>query len=156
MAKGKKPQLPKFIGCFLRNMREGMVLLPSHFLRKLPGKEIHLIISVENNYKYIWLMPAYKDINRKRIEEELIKPEITGPGVVYNYHGAYRLTEAGYITIPKKIRKEAGFEGGDVVIVGMFNSIEIWNRMDWEAETEKRRREHPELWGNFKGPLRHL
>lgn len=100
-------------------------------------------------------MPAYKDINKKRIEEGIRKPEILEPGVAYYYHGAYRLTKAGYITIPKKVRKEAGFEGGDVIIFGMNNSIEIWNRIDWEAETEKRRREHPELWEDVKGPLRY-
>jgi AbrB family looped-hinge helix DNA binding protein len=137
-------------------MRQGMVLLPSHFLRKLPGKEIHIIIGVENNYKYIWLIPAYNDINKRRIEQVLRKPEILEPGGAYYYHGAYRLTKAGYITIPKKVREKAGFEGGDVVIVGMFNSIEIWNRMDWEAKMERERRRHPELWGNFKGPLGYL
>ena len=145
MAKEKEPQSPKFIGCYLHKMREGTILLPKRFLCNLPEKEIHLIIGVETIYKYIWLIPVDKDINRKRVEEELRKPEITEPGVVYHYHGAYRLTKTGYITIPKKVREIAGFESGDVIIVGLFNSIEIWNRIDWEAKIKRERREHPEL-----------
>ncbi len=112
-------------------------MLPKCFLRNLPGKEVHLIIGVEAIYKYIWLIPVDKDVNGKRVEEELRKPEMTEPGGAYHYHGSYRLTKAGYITIPKKAREISGFESGDVIIVGLFNSIEIWNRIDWEAKTKK-------------------
>lgn len=150
MAKRNEPPLPELIGCFLRKMREGKILLPRPFLRKLPGKQIHLIIGVENKYKYIWLMPAYKDINKKRVEEGFRKPEILEPGVAYYYHGAYRLTKAGYITIPKKVREIAGFEGGDVIIVGMFSSIEVWNRIDWETVMERQKRGHQELQESHK------
>lgn len=137
--------MSKLFGRYLYKMRSGKVLLPKVFLPHLVGREIHIIVAVKTGKRYLLLIPEDNDINKKGVEKGIIKAELLEPWIKYYYHGTCRLTKAGAITIPKKAREIAGFSEGDVIIAGLVNSIEIWNKNDWEAELEKLRRVYPML-----------
>lgn len=42
------------------------------------------------------------------------------------------LDKQGRILIPQEHRSHAGLDGGEVVVVGIMNRIEIWSRPRWE------------------------
>ena len=65
------------------------------------------------------------------IEEGIIKAELVEPWIKYYYHGICRLTKAGGIIITKTAREIAGFAEDDIIISGLVNSIEIWNKNHW-------------------------
>ena len=51
------------------------------------------------------------------------------------------LDRQGRILIPAELREHAGLDGGEVVVVGIKNRIEIWSSERWEvADTSARER----------------
>lgn len=123
----------KFRGRYQEQINNSMVLLPGGFIPALIGKEIHL---AEVNNCCLTLIPEDK-YNKERIEKEIEELKMIEPETHIFYLGATRLKRGGRLFISQNERKLASLKTSEVVIIGMGNSIEIWDEKSWEMEIKK-------------------
>lgn len=129
---GHKPILA---GKFYREIKDGKVfVLEEPFKPLLTSRRVHFL-AVDR--RYLKLIPEDKS-GKDRIEKEIKKFATIKPEIKISYLGMTRLSKDGYLFIPQKVRRLAGLPAtGDLVIVGMIDSIEIWDKKSWDVEIEK-------------------
>ena len=87
----------------------------------------------------------------QKIAEQLDKLPVTHTAARYVSRLLYAGTETtldkqGRVLIPPALREHADIElGGEVVIVGVSNRIELWNKTRWKQVTERLEKEAPAL-----------
>ncbi|MEW6376455.1 MAG: hypothetical protein AB1502_11795 [Thermodesulfobacteriota bacterium] len=71
------------------------------------------------------------------------------PETHISYLGTTKLRRGGYLFISGGVRKLVSLKTPEVVIVGMGNSMEIWDENSWEMEIKKWEKNYLENRKNF-------
>jgi len=129
---------------------KGRVNIPSRFREQLSDTGLETVVITN----YSGCIYAYPAAEWEKIEEKLaVKVSSVhkkkNAFVRFFMGGAVEVTpdKQGRILIPPSLRSYAGLER-DVVIIGMPNRFEIWDRQKWDVEVaqfEKEGFEDPEL-----------
>ena len=123
----------KFKGRFLAEIKRGKVQMPRCFLASLANEKIHLVVDQGNCLR---LIPGDETV-RQNIEEEIKEIARVNPKARLTYIGSTKLSKTSSIIISKKIRKLTGLCGNEVVVVGLFRTIEIWDRKRLKEEIKR-------------------
>jgi len=119
---------------------KGRLNIPSRFREVL--REVFTETLIVTNWKKS--LKAYPVAEWERVEEKLIMEAPGLPGfsdfVRYVISGVTEcpLDKQGRILVPGFLRSEFGF-GKDVVLNGMLNHFEIWDKGTWQDETRRTR-----------------
>jgi DNA-binding transcriptional regulator/RsmH inhibitor MraZ len=119
-------------GKYYGKIENDRILLPRPFFHWLPSKQVHLLALSSG---YLKLIPAKSDV-WKKIENEIKELQKEELDAQVSYLGIKKATKNGYFAISKKVRGLAGLTTEDVVILGMLDSIEIWDRKKWDKNVE--------------------
>ena len=129
---------------------KGRVNIPSRFREQLSDTGLESVVITN----YSGCLYAYPTVEWERIEEKLaVKVSSVNQKknafVRFFVGGAVEVSpdKQGRILIPPSLRSYAGLDR-DVVIIGMPNRFEIWDRERWDVEVsrfEKEGFEDPEL-----------
>lgn len=119
-------------GKYYKRIENDRILLPKRFFYWLPSRQVHLL-AVSSGY--LKLIPAKSDIGEK-IENEIKELQNYELNAQVSYLGIKKITKNGHLAIFKKTRGLAGLTTEDVVILGMLDSIEIWDREKWNKKAE--------------------
>ncbi len=119
---------------------KGRLNIPSRFREVL--REVYSeTVMVTNWQKSLKAFPVEE---WERLEEKLTKDGRNQPGmgdfVRYVISGVTicTLDKQGRILLPPALRSEFGI-GREVVLNGMLENFEIWNKADWQLETQRTR-----------------
>ena len=119
---------------------KGRLNIPSRFREVL--REVYTETLVVTNWKES--LKAYPVVEWERVEEKLINESPNLPGfsnfVRYVISGVTEchVDKQGRILVPATLRSEFGF-GKDVVLNGMLNHFEIWDKGTWQDEIRRTR-----------------
>jgi len=119
---------------------KGRLNIPSRF-REVLRDVYSETVMVTNWQKSLKAFPVEE---WERLEEKLIQDGRNHPGmgdfVRYVISGvtACTLDKQGRILLPPALRSEFGI-GREVVLNGMLENFEIWNKADWQLETQRTR-----------------
>lgn len=132
-----------FRGCFEHSIDEkGRTSLPARFREVLSALGENNIIITNDAYCLVayaakdWQKKeeAYKKLPQDKIEvKRFLRVLCSGASDC-------PVDKQGRILIPPMLRKVAGLEK-DIVIIGMIDRIEIWDKEKWELEIRKAREE---------------
>jgi len=143
-------QQPVLVGKHHGEIINGRIMLSERFGPSLSGKQVHILA---DNCGYVKLILGDKSL-KEEIEREIYEFTSIKPEVRISYLGTSRLGKNGYFSIPLEARDLAGIRStGDVIIVGIINSIEIWDRKKWEDMVDISNEENRKLCEEFKKVL---
>ena len=137
LASGYEP--PLFSGSFTRKIdAKGKISVPSRFVDKLSD----VVILTQHVRGFIWLFPEEK-------WAEFYRDTLPGlPGNLKDYllgtSQEVKVIKNGRIQVPQTLREFAGLnnmDSNDVAVVGVGNTIQIWEkkrREAYEAEIERK------------------
>jgi len=120
---------------------KGRLNIPSRFREVL--REVYTESLVVTNWNKS--LKAYPVEEWEKLEEKLIKEGKTKPGlgdfIRYVISGVTecQLDKQGRILLPASLRNEFNM-GKDIIINGLFDHFEIWDKNDWQDETGRTRR----------------
>jgi len=113
-----------FLGNFDRIIDEKKrIAIPPQFLREFSGIDIQVIIA-QSPEKCLYFFPSYE------LEKIIEKFKKISPLEII------QIKSRGRISISRGLKKYAGLER-EVVLVGCFNYIEIWNKREWNEEKNR-------------------
>lgn len=114
-------------GIFHEEIQNGTVKLPSSFLQHPTLKHSLLYASDTGFVKFIPKDDLLSDTAFASSEYEM----------TFSFIGKTMISENGFVYIPRKARKIASLSStGSVVILGMINTIEIWDKKRWDDMTQ--------------------
>jgi len=137
----------KFRGRYQKQIKDGMVLLPEAFIPATIGKELHVLAV---NSCFLTLIPGDK-YNKERIQKEIEEFKMIEPETRISYLGTTKLKRGGGLFIPRDMRKLVSLRTPEVVILGMGNSIEIWDEKNWQIEIKKCEKDYQEIEKKLSG-----
>jgi len=130
----------RFRGRSYEEITDNGVKMPEDFIPSLRGKQIHFVAAKGKGH--LLLLPGDGSLE-KSLKSDLKKLPSTIPEDQYLYLGQRRIRESGLPPISQKVRAFSSIPCGDVVIVGLLQHIEIWNKKAWDVEYEKARKLFP-------------
>lgn len=119
---------------------KGRVVIPPRFRRAL-GDQVVATRGIDP------CVTVYSPAEWARVEERLRGLPTRQRDVVrYLLAGAVdlELDRQGRVKLPQHLRQHAGIER-DVVVVGLINRLEIWNRSAWQSYIEKAQKAAPQI-----------
>lgn len=119
---------------------KGRVVIPPKFRRAL-GEQVVGTRGIDP------CISLYSPTEWAKVEEALRRLPTSKRDVVrYLLAGAadLDLDRQGRVTLPQHLREHAAIER-DVVVVGLSNKIEIWNRSTWQTYLKKAGKSAPEI-----------
>ena len=132
----------KFLGKYYGEIKNGAVLLPEVFISSLSSRQVHLL-AVDSGY--IKLKSTGSSL-KKEIEREIKEFTTIVPNIKITYVGNTRVSDDGCISISNRVKGLAGFTPvGEVVIIGMDDNIEIWDKSKWDEMMKGFIRDNPGL-----------
>lgn len=113
---------------------KGRLIIPARFKETIEHKGGELVITNKDGCLYAFTLEAWAEIEKKLIA---IKLEHMMRFKRFFLGNACQCTcdKQGRILIPPTLRSYAGLEK-DVVLLGMVDRFEIWNREAWERENQ--------------------
>jgi MraZ protein len=112
----------------------GRLVIPSAFCKILKAMEVgELYITLQTKRLVICLPDKFKELGEE-IKRETDVPREERDRKLHRWYGKARRINPdkdGRILIPPRLRTQA-FLDREVMVVGMCDVIEIWNRKEWE------------------------
>lgn len=106
------------LGRFVGKIRNGRVLIPEAFRPFLTSEELHLFSPEAGCLEAV--------LGGRLAEKETKTAQL----------GVAKMEGNGLLVVPQGSRRTAGLAGPEVVILGMVDRIEIWDRNAWERKVE--------------------
>lgn len=125
------------------------VSIPARFRQMLSadtvGDKLYLVLGAN---KKLWFYPDkyYENLVSRQYPAELIPAEetIRYEQITFGLARWLELDPTGRIVLPDKMIARAGL-GKDVVIIGVRDHFELWNRDEWERYVENGLSEHHQM-----------
>ncbi len=123
-----------FRGQFTHAIDEkGRLSIPAKF-REALREETTLVLTRAESYLTVYPLGEWRAIEeRLRANPKFKREQRDFLRFVYSSAEDADLDAQGRILIPQGLRQRAGI-GRDVVIIGMMDTIEIWDKARWEAK----------------------
>ena len=125
-----------FRGRFLHAIDEkGRIMVPAKFREELRTKyDERLIITNFDNCLVAYPFEEWRKLEEKLSQKSWVKKEVRS-FIRFFISGATEcpLDDQGRVLIPPTLREYAALEK-EVVLAGMLNRIEIWNKERWDQE----------------------
>ncbi len=123
-----------FRGQFAHGIDEkGRLSIPAKF-REALREEKTLVLTSAESYLTVYPLSEWRAIeDRLRANPKFKREQRDYLRFVYSSAEDVDLDSQGRILIPQSLRQRAGI-GRDVVIIGMMDTIEIWDKARWEAK----------------------
>lgn len=108
---------------------DGRLVLPSHYLSAFPSEMI-VTRGFDRNLMLLaneqWQQLAHKILNQPQSNQQIrnLRRRVFSNAAVLN------MDQDGRILVPGPLRDFAELEGG-VIVVGMYDYLEIWNSQRW-------------------------
>lgn len=113
---------------------KGRISVPSKF-REVLAAHYHpsLIITTLGRCLVAYPVEEWVAMSERIREMPQMKRELSDfMRLIFSSATECSLDRQGRILIPAEHRSHAGLDGGEVVVVGIMNKIEIWSRERWE------------------------
>ncbi len=112
---------------------KGRLSIPAKF-REALREEKTLVLTSAESYLTVYPLSEWRAIeDRLRANPKFKREQRDYLRFVYSSAEDVDLDSQGRILIPQSLRQRAGI-GRDVVIIGMMDTIEIWDKARWEAK----------------------
>ena len=123
---------------------KGRVMIPAKFREKL-GDEFYIAKGMEGSLMVITKI-EFENLNKKIMSLKMIKDKKARAFSRAFYSGISEasLDKQGRALISPKLREYAGLNK-DVVIIGLSNKIEIWDKDRWEKYQEIELRDYEDI-----------
>ncbi|HTX53677.1 MAG TPA: division/cell wall cluster transcriptional repressor MraZ [Candidatus Baltobacteraceae bacterium] len=123
-----------FRGQFTHAIDEkGRLSIPAKF-REALREEKTLVLTSAESYLTVYPLGEWRAIeDRLRANPKFKREQRDFLRFVYSSAEDVDLDGQGRILIPQGLRQRAGI-GRDVIIIGMMDTIEIWDKARWEAK----------------------
>ena len=123
-----------FRGQFTHAIDEkGRLSIPAKF-REALREEKTLVLTTAESYLTVYPLHEWRAVeDRLRANPKFKREQRDFLRFVYSSAEDVDLDGQGRILIPQGLRQRAGI-GRDVIIIGMMDTIEIWDKARWEAK----------------------
>jgi len=124
------------------------MLIPSEIRKVIePSTDGEALFALTGVNRKLWLFPERAYENHALAMRSELAPEVDMLEFdQLNFGMASRIEpdKQGRILIPEKLLKKAGL-GKEVIVIGMRDHVEVWNRLDWASHEEELERRRPEI-----------
>lgn len=123
--------------------------LRDSFCRSDPGDTRRAVLVKSPRERCLWLLPlphwrALLELQRRRLNEDESR--------LFMHHVVYDIVEvemdrANRFLVPRRLREHIG-AGNDVVLVGLYDHLEVWDSQAWSCHVAALEEEHRTTLGD--------